>query len=173
MHPRCCRPVAGNIVPEDGQNNYPKHVELNGIIKKSLLLHLVGCLYYLYQCCTVKQITDKEIYLLIKYVIKSVLWKVEKRLSYTEDARCLKVNAPCQFTPLRNFLSLSVWCPLTGCFLLRQSLIYNGNIIFYITPNFSRTQLGRGTRAGCIWNLSFSQQWLSRLLSSRMLRRAI
>ena len=35
--------------PEDGQNNFPKHVELNGIINKPLLLHLVGCLYYLYQ----------------------------------------------------------------------------------------------------------------------------
>ena len=30
-------------------------------------------------------------YLLIKY-IKSVLWRVAKRLSYIEDARCLKVN---------------------------------------------------------------------------------
>ena len=35
--------------PEDGQNNCPKHVELSGIINKLLLLHLVGCLYYLYQ----------------------------------------------------------------------------------------------------------------------------
>ena len=32
-----------------------------------------------------------EIYLLIKY-IKSVLWRAAKRLSYIEDARCLKVN---------------------------------------------------------------------------------
>ena len=30
-------------------------------------------------------------YLLIKY-IKSILWRVAKRLSYIEDARCLKVN---------------------------------------------------------------------------------
>ena len=30
-------------------------------------------------------------YLLIKY-IKSVLWRVAKRLSYIQDARCLKVN---------------------------------------------------------------------------------
>ena len=35
--------------PEDRQNNCPKHVELIGIINKPLLLHLVGCLYYLYQ----------------------------------------------------------------------------------------------------------------------------
>ena len=35
-------------VPEDGQNNCPKHVELTGIINKPLLLHPVGCLYYLY-----------------------------------------------------------------------------------------------------------------------------
>ena len=31
-------------VPEDGQNNCPKRVELTGIINKPLLLHLVGCL---------------------------------------------------------------------------------------------------------------------------------
>ena len=35
-------------VPEVGQNNYPKHVELTGIINKPLLLYLVGFLYYLY-----------------------------------------------------------------------------------------------------------------------------
>ena len=34
--------------PEDAQNNCPKHVELTGIIDKPLLLHIVGCLYYLY-----------------------------------------------------------------------------------------------------------------------------
>ena len=34
--------------PEDGQNNCPKYVELTGIINKPLLLHLDGCLYYLY-----------------------------------------------------------------------------------------------------------------------------
>ena len=34
---------------EDGQAHRPKHVELFGIINKPLLLHLVGCLYYLYQ----------------------------------------------------------------------------------------------------------------------------
>jgi hypothetical protein len=35
--------------PEDGRNHRPKHVEPIGIINKQLLLHLVGCLYYLYQ----------------------------------------------------------------------------------------------------------------------------
>ena len=34
--------------PEDGQNNCPKSFELSGIINKPLLLHLVGCLYYLF-----------------------------------------------------------------------------------------------------------------------------
>jgi len=34
---------------------------------------------------------DNEIHLLIKYM-KSVLWKEAKRLSYVEDARCLKVK---------------------------------------------------------------------------------
>ena len=40
------------------------------------------------------QANINEIYFLIKY-IKTVLWRVAKRLSYTEDARCLKVNAAC------------------------------------------------------------------------------
>jgi len=39
---------AQSIVPEDGRDHRPKHVELIGIITKPLLLHLVGCLYYLY-----------------------------------------------------------------------------------------------------------------------------
>ena len=82
---------AQSSAPEDGQNNCPKHVELTEIINKPLLLHLVGCLYYLYQRCTVKQISANEIYLLIKY-IKSVLWRVAKCLSYVEEARCLKVK---------------------------------------------------------------------------------
>jgi hypothetical protein len=109
MHPRCCRPVAGRqhhwcIIPqavthssgpEDGQNNCPKHIELFGIMNKPLLLHLVGCLFYLNQWCTVKKISDNEIYLFIKY-IKNVLWRVAKRLSYIEDARCLKVKSRCR-----------------------------------------------------------------------------
>ena len=33
---------------EDGQNNYPKHVERTGVINKPLLLHLVGCLSTLF-----------------------------------------------------------------------------------------------------------------------------
>ena len=59
MHPRCCRPATSWVhyttscntqsnAPEDGKNNCPKHVELTGIINKPLLLHQVGCLYYLY-----------------------------------------------------------------------------------------------------------------------------
>jgi len=34
--------------PENGQNNFPKHVELTGIINNPLLLHVIGCLCYLY-----------------------------------------------------------------------------------------------------------------------------
>ena len=81
-----------------GQLFCPKHVLLTGIINKPLLLHIVGCLYYLCQWCTIKQISDNEIYLLIKY-IKSVLRRVAKRLSYIEDSRCLKVNNVFSFTP--------------------------------------------------------------------------
>jgi len=42
-----CKPQSS--APEDGRDYRPKHVELVGIINKPLLLHLVGCLHYLYQ----------------------------------------------------------------------------------------------------------------------------
>jgi len=59
IHRRCCRPTTSSVyyttncntqsnVPEDGQNNCPNPVDLTGIINKPLLLHLVGCIYYLY-----------------------------------------------------------------------------------------------------------------------------
>jgi len=44
-------------------------------------------------------------YLLIKY-IKSFLWRVVKRLSHIEDARCLKINT------LMNVLSETVYEPI-------------------------------------------------------------
>ena len=126
MHPRCCRPATSWVhyttscntqcsAPEGGQNNGPKHVELTGIINKPLLLHLVGCLYNLYQWCTVKQMSDNEIYLLIKY-IRSVLWRLAKRLSYIEDARCLKVKhliPTSQKTPRLHYKTCSVNCLFT------------------------------------------------------------
>ena len=52
QHRGCIIPQAVThslVLLEDGQNNCPKQVELTGIINKPLLLHLVGCLYYLYQ----------------------------------------------------------------------------------------------------------------------------
>ena len=51
----------------------------------------------------VKQISDNEIYLLIKY-IKSVLWRVAKHLSYIQDARCLKVKGITQ--AMKVFMTL-------------------------------------------------------------------
>ena len=82
-----------------------------GIINKPLFLHLVGCLYYLYQWSTVKQISDNEIYLLIEY-IKSILWTVAKHVSYTEDARCLKVNPSMLRSYISSlFLSLCIYLP--------------------------------------------------------------
>jgi len=65
MHPRCCRLVSWkrsssasrlhyttrcntqSTAPEHGRDQRPKHVELIGIINKPLLLHLIGCIYYL------------------------------------------------------------------------------------------------------------------------------
>ena len=48
QHRPCIIPQAVNqsSAPEDGRNYRPKQVELIEIINKSLLLHLVGYLYY-------------------------------------------------------------------------------------------------------------------------------
>jgi len=50
QHRGCIIPqaVTQSSAPEGGQSNCPKHVELTGIINKPLLLHPVGCLYYLF-----------------------------------------------------------------------------------------------------------------------------
>ena len=98
MHPRCCGPATSKIhyttncntqysVPEDGQNNYPKHDDLTGIINKPLLLQIVGCLYYLYQWCTFQIISDNEMCLLIKY-IKSVIWSRGLKRRGRESVPC-------------------------------------------------------------------------------------
>ena len=63
------------------------------LIGRYYCIQLIVCIIYINDC-TVKQISDNEIYLLITYT-KSVLWRVAKRLSYIEDARCLKVNLSC------------------------------------------------------------------------------
>ena len=127
MHRRCCRPLVHyttncntqSSAPDDGQNNGPKHVELTGIINKPLFLHLVGCLYYLYQWCTVKQISDNKIYLLTKY-IKSLLRRVAKRLSYIEDARCLKGNLTLSQLHLSHY---------TTAFLHKMNLFFSSPAI--------------------------------------------
>jgi hypothetical protein len=60
------------------------------------LLHLVGCLYYLYQWCTVKQISDNEIYLLItlnrRTSVALVIWRALKFifLNVAITANCKK-----------------------------------------------------------------------------------
>jgi len=43
-----------------------------------------------------------KVYLLIKY-IKNVLWRLAKRLSYIEDARCLKIKSKCKHVKEINY----------------------------------------------------------------------
>ena len=75
-------------VPEDGRNHRPKHVELRLelLISRYCCIWLVVYIIYINDAHSSKY---NEIYLLIKY-IKSILWGVVKRLSYIQDARCLK-----------------------------------------------------------------------------------
>ena len=57
--------------PEGGQIHRPKHVELIWITNKPSLLPLVGCLYYLHQWWTVKQISN--VFVSITWVLYLVI----------------------------------------------------------------------------------------------------
>jgi len=60
--------------------------------------------------------SDNEIYFLIKY-IKSFLWRVAKRLSYIEDAWCLKAKSKLQVGTY-HVLAASLCSSKVTCFLL-------------------------------------------------------
>jgi len=144
-----------------GQNNCPKHVELTGIINMPLLLHLVGCLYCLYQWCTVKQISDNEIYLFIKY-INSVLWRVAKRLSYIEDAQCLKVNQVVYWeTKLMWNLYKNHWIPSLS-FLIPVHDIHQGKKKEIITSMTTQVIMIYTERIGVdgTYSVDIGQKWL-------------
>ena len=134
--------------PEDGQNNFAKHVELTGIINKPLLLHLVGCLYYLYQWCTVKQILDNEIYLLIKY-IKSVLWRAAKCLSYIEEARCLKVKSSLTVMYTETMQKGHIFAFLRKQQLLKRAIHLRQKCVAYLV-NFSAVICFGSPKSQCV-----------------------
>ena len=69
--------------PEDGQNNCPKHVELTGIINKPLLLHLVGCLYYLYFIIFFLRLAKQSQYIPLQNVVYFITLPVLVRKIFT------------------------------------------------------------------------------------------
>ena len=106
-HPRCCRPRPATArvhyttscntqssVPEDGQNNCPKNVELTGIINKPLILHLVGCLYYLYQRCNnliICCVQTMLAMLLRQLFVRSIIACFSLLYLSNEDVRCQRI----------------------------------------------------------------------------------
>jgi len=71
---------------------------------------------------------------LIKY-IKSVLWRVAKRLSYIEDARCLKVKILCL-----------LFCYVKTSCELFQEVLYHYN---YLSVYLLVLRLLEGPRTSC------------------------
>ena len=86
----------------------------------------------------VKQISDNEIYLLIKY-IKSVLWRVAKYLSYIEEVLCLKVK--------RIYYLLSE----------RQS--FHSFILVLFDVNFKRAFVFNKNDFHCRFSMSLWTEW--------------
>jgi len=94
MHTQCCRRAKSCVhyttscntqssVPEDGQNNCAKHVELIGIINKPLLLHLVGCLYYLYFVIFFLRLAEKSQYIPLQNVVYFITLRFLVRKIFT------------------------------------------------------------------------------------------
>ena len=63
---------------------------------------------------------------MIKY-IKSVLWRAAKRLSYIEDARCLKVNVCCKTDMRLGFPTRLPTSFFFFAFLIRRDNIKNSS----------------------------------------------
>jgi len=69
--------------PEDGQNIRPKHVELTGIINKSLLLRLFGCLYYLYFIIFVLRLAKQSQFIPLQNVVYFITYPFLVRKIFT------------------------------------------------------------------------------------------
>ena len=70
-------------VPEDGQNNCPKIVGLIGIINKPLLLHLVGCPYYLYYIIFFLRFAKQSQFIPLQNVVYFILLPLLVRKIFT------------------------------------------------------------------------------------------
>jgi len=78
----------------------------------------------------IKQISDNEIYLLIKY-IRSVLWRLAKRLSYKQDARFLKgKGAARQKTLHKSLFILKYYETFKALGRRKQHVVLNVSISF-------------------------------------------
>ena len=101
MHPRCSRPVALYIIPQAVTHSLV-FLKMGKIIARNMLswLELLTSRYCFFQLdvyITYFNDARSSKYQIMKYICwlniqKCVLWRVAKRLSYTEDARCLKVK---------------------------------------------------------------------------------
>ena len=120
MHTRCCRPVTSWVhyttscntqsnAPKDVRNHRPKHVELIGISNKLFLLHLVRCLYYLYQWQTVKQILNLQLVFSVTNTRQQTVWFSEFGFhGSVHHVDCSKWNQ-------RDAVQQVFYCTLVGC----------------------------------------------------------
>ena len=94
--------------PEDGQNNCPKDAELTGIINKLLLLHLVGCLYYLYFIIFFLRLAEQSQFIplqIVVYFISLLFWFV--KYSHFTQMMCYYLNV--HFQGQRVNLPYGLW----------------------------------------------------------------
>ena len=98
--------------PEDGQNNCPKHVELIRIINKPLLLHLVGCLYYLY---------ERKFMILFMDVNKMAVHQLGQRILLTVQY----FSVQCAPTSKRSLLCIKFLHPAAACPSGKRSIKMN------------------------------------------------
>ena len=83
--------------PEDGQNNCSKHVKMTEIINQPLLLHLMGCLYYLHFIIYFLRLTKQSQFIPLQNVVCFIslsFWFVIILTVYINDVLLFKCPVP-------------------------------------------------------------------------------
>ena len=197
MHPRCCRLVAGRqhrgfIIPQAVTHSLVL-LKMDRIIARNmlswldLLISRYFCIWLVVYIIYINDARSSK-YHIMKYIcwsniLKNVLWRAAKRLSYIEDARCLKVKGqwflyvpPSLTLQDSTFCSQSVWfCVVLRInsdyfseqrwlFLWREGKFFTTRYepnLNVIKVDFRLLMVGISTTSS-IWNFYFTPLFLSK-----------
>ena len=120
-------------VPEDGENNFPKYVELTGIINRSLLLHV----YIIYISFFLRLDKQSQFILLHKVLYFIALSFLVRKIFtfYINDVRVFKCPFP--GPKVKLFVNKSVLSDSFMCYIFcRFILFFRSFFCLYVSISF-------------------------------------